>query len=119
MIRREHLIGQALSAALVMSGVAVFTLGHVCQTKAQQSTRSVHPQIDPAATFKSNARQQPTPSPAPRREESKRPPDPTKYSYEFTQPQFDICRILIEHDAAGRGKVTFERQGEESGVVEP
>ncbi|HVS21160.1 MAG TPA: hypothetical protein VHD88_04890 [Pyrinomonadaceae bacterium] len=62
---------------------------------------------------------QPQPSPTPqRREENKKPPDPTAYSYEFTQPKFLISRILIEHDALGRGKITFVRQSE-TPIVEP
>lgn len=53
------------------------------------------------------------------REENKRPPDATRYSYEFTQPQFYIRHIFIEHDAAGLGKLTFERQGEDTPISEP
>ena len=60
----------------------------------------------------------PTPTPQ-RREDNKKPPDPTRYSYEFTAPQFLIRHILIEHDALGRGKITFERKGEETAIVEP
>jgi hypothetical protein len=42
-----------------------------------------------------------------------------KYSYEFTQPRFYIKHIVIEHDANGRGTVTFERLNEDTPVVEP
>ena len=76
-----------------------------------------------SSTTKRNDRPQeaasPTPQPAQRREDNKKPPDPTRYSYEFTQPQFVIRHILIEHDALGRGKITFERKGEETPIVEP
>jgi len=41
-----------------------------------------------------------------------------RYSYEFTQPQFYLRHILIEHDASGHGKVTFERLNEEVPIVE-
>ncbi len=41
------------------------------------------------------------------------------YSYEFTQPQFYIRHIVIEHDANGRGKITFERLHEETPFEEP
>ena len=54
-----------------------------------------------------------------RREENKKPPDATRYSYEFTQPKFYIRHILIEHDASGQGKVTFERLGEDTPISEP
>jgi hypothetical protein len=33
-----------------------------------------------------------------------------EYSYEFSQPAFYYKHIVVEHDAAGRGTVTFEKQ---------
>ena len=45
--------------------------------------------------------------------------EPAKYSYEFTQPKFYIKHIVLEHDANGRGTVTFERQNEDTPVTEP
>ena len=58
----------------------------------------------------------PTPQ---RREENKKPPDPTRYAWEFRQPEFPVSHILIEHDASGRGKITFEHRGEATPIVEP
>jgi len=40
------------------------------------------------------------------------------YSYEFTQPEFWVRHILIEHGADGRGRITFEKKNEETPVVE-
>jgi hypothetical protein len=54
-----------------------------------------------------------------RREDNKKLPDPSRYSYEFTKAEFLISHILIEHDAIGRGKITFEHRGEETPIVEP
>jgi hypothetical protein len=54
-----------------------------------------------------------------RREDNKRPPDASRYSYEFTKAEFLISHVLIEHDALGRGKVTFQRRGEDTPIVEP
>ena len=45
--------------------------------------------------------------------------DLAKYSYEFTQPKFYVKHIVIEHDANGRGTVTFERLNEDVPVTEP
>lgn len=45
--------------------------------------------------------------------------EPVKYSYEFSQPKFYVKHIVIEHDANGRGTVTFERLNEDVPVVEP
>jgi hypothetical protein len=47
------------------------------------------------------------------------PSDTTKYSYEFSQPKFYVKHIRIEHDANGRGTITFERLNEDTPVVEP
>lgn len=69
---------------------------------------------------KINDRPQQTPSATPqRREENKKPPDPTRYSWEFTKAEFLISHILIEHDASGRGRITFEHRGETTPIVEP
>jgi hypothetical protein len=54
-----------------------------------------------------------------RREDNKKPPDPTRYSYEFAKAEFLISHVVIEHDALGRGKITFERRGEDTPIVEP
>jgi hypothetical protein len=45
--------------------------------------------------------------------------DPVKYTYEFTQPKFYVKHIVLEHDANGRGTVTFERLNEDVAVSEP
>jgi len=42
-----------------------------------------------------------------------------KYTYEFSQPKFLVNHIVLEHDANGRGTVTFERMNETTPVVEP
>ena len=42
-----------------------------------------------------------------------------KYSYEFTQPKFYVKHIVLEHDANGRGTITFERLNEDTPVTEP
>ncbi|HEU5460525.1 MAG TPA: hypothetical protein VFU83_08515 [Pyrinomonadaceae bacterium] len=42
-----------------------------------------------------------------------------KYTYEFSQPKFVINHIVLEHDANGRGTVTFERMNETTPIVEP
>jgi hypothetical protein len=73
---------------------------------------------DPSQT-KQNERQQAPAATPQRREENKKPPDATRYAYEFTQPQFFIHHIVIEHDASGRGKITFEKLGEAAPIEEP
>jgi hypothetical protein len=40
------------------------------------------------------------------------------YTWEFSQPQFIVNHIVIEHDALGRGKVSFDRKAEVETIVE-
>jgi hypothetical protein len=47
------------------------------------------------------------------------PSDDAVYAYEFRQPAFYIRHIKVSHDSAGRGEITFERQGDLEQVVEP
>lgn len=99
---------QFLTAAFIVLG-AVFCgsatrLG--AQTKTNERTQEAAP--NPAA-----------PRTGQRREDNKKPPDTTRYFYEFTQPEFEVRHIVIEHEATGRGKITFERKGEETSFDEP
>ena len=48
-----------------------------------------------------------------------KPAEPVKYTYEFSQPKFYVKHIVLEHDANGRGTVTFERLNEDTPVTEP
>ena len=68
---------------------------------------------------KRNDRPQQSGPTQPRPEENKKPPDATRYSWEFAQPQFTISHIVIEHDALGRGKITFEHSNDATPIIEP
>jgi hypothetical protein len=46
-------------------------------------------------------------------------PATVAYEYEFNQPEFYISRVLIEHDASGRGRITFKRRTDAEGFTEP
>lgn len=41
-----------------------------------------------------------------------------RYTWEFSQREFVINHIAVEHDAVGHGKVTFTRRNEEQPIVE-
>jgi hypothetical protein len=62
--------------------------------------------------------QQASPTPSPKDENPKRT-DGTKYSYEFTQKDFLISHIVIEHDSLGHGTISFEQKNEDTPIVEP
>lgn len=91
---------QGLPAALIVLSAAISICGQD-QSQTKHNTRPA-----PAAT------------PAPPAAASENP-DPVKYTYEFSQPKFYIKHIVIEHDANGRGTVTFERLNEDASVSEP
>lgn len=94
-----------LPAAFVVLGAAFLAASPV--TWAQNKTNERKPEA-PAPT-----------TPRPRREENKKPADTTTYSYEFTQPDFWVTHIVIQHDAMGRGKITFQKKGIETAIEEP
>jgi len=52
------------------------------------------------------------------KESAKAKTEPAQYSYEFSQPQFYIRHIVIEHDENGHGKISFARLNEETPIEE-
>jgi hypothetical protein len=40
------------------------------------------------------------------------------YRYEFSQPEFVISKIVIEHDESGKGSVKFQKRGEDE-ITDP
>ena len=97
MNKRKSLL-QGLPAALLCLSAAICIY-------AQNSTGEKHnarpQQAVPAAAVGSNST------------------EAVKYSYEFSQPKFYVKHIVIQHDANGRGTVTFERLNEDVPVTEP
>jgi hypothetical protein len=87
-----------LPAALLFLSAAIFAFGQ---------------------TAKRNSRPEPPTTTLPAPVVNDPPAVAADYSYEFTQPQFVIRHIVIEHDATGRGKITFEKLGEDTSIVEP
>jgi hypothetical protein len=96
-----------LPAAFLVLSAAVFVVAQQ-SSGTKQNTRPAQP-ISPAS-----ASVKPAASPA-THEDAK----PIRFEYEFTQPQFFIRHIVIEHDQRGRGWITFERRSEEIPYKEP
>ena len=46
-------------------------------------------------------------------------PEAPRYVYEFRQPESFVTHIRIEHDAAGRGRITFERRNDTEPITDP
>lgn len=81
------------------------------------ANHGVNPPQEPN-THKRNTRPGETAAPDASTEAIPKRNDGSKYSYEFSQPDFYIRHVVIEHDATGKGKMTFERRNEESATEE-
>lgn len=93
---------QVLPAALIVMSAAI----SICGQDQPQTKHNTRPN-------------QATTSSAPPVANDNKSSDPVKYTYEFTQPRFYVKHIVLEHDANGRGTVTFERLNEDASVSEP
>ena len=92
---------QFLPAAFVVLSAAVFG--------AAQESSGIKVNTRPEAAV-------PAATPAPLKKTEN---DSARYSYEFTQPEFYVRHIRIEHDANGRGVIKFERLHDEMVYEEP
>lgn len=97
MIKRKSLL-QGLPAALLVFSAAISIYAQN-QNGAKHNER---PQQSAGAAVRSDTRT-----------------EAAKYSYEFSQPKFYVKHIVLEHDANGRGTITFERLNEDTPVTEP
>jgi hypothetical protein len=100
-VSRRERFSQTLVAALLILSAAICA--------AAQNSRAA----------KQNTRGDSTPSTEAPVKVKESTTDDARYAYEFKQPQFYISHIVIEHDAAGRGTVSFERKGLDEPIVEP
>ncbi len=138
---RYGLSFRVLIAALCFSGAAILPSA-AAQRRARTrrpapavatrptSTPTPAPSATPAPTpvpAKTNARTTDeqtvaTPTPAPVVTPTPAPAvksDAPRFYYEFNQPDFYLRHIEIEHDAQGRGQITFQRKPDEGPLTEP
>jgi len=99
-VNKFSLVKQGLPAALVILSAAIFTLAQ--DSSSKHNVRPQTPAVQSSAAE--------TPS---------KPASSVKYTYEFSQPRFYVKHIVLEHDATGHGKITFERMNEDTPVEEP
>jgi hypothetical protein len=115
MVRRTLKTLLLLPAAFLILSAAILTCAFPSFCRAQTSPK----QLPESSNKKQNSRPDQASHPAEVTEDSKALAAPVTYSYEFSQPEFYVRHIVIEHDTSGRGKITFERLNEETSVVEP
>lgn len=85
--QRPVVLSFALSFALAFSCFAPSSFA-----RARQSAKQNARQIAPDAGVEKEAKAEPV------------------FIYEFSQPEFYVRHIIIEHDVTGKGKVSFERK---------
>lgn len=95
--------------------MALFTFQTAAQTKKNvKPTPTPEPQIE--APSKRNGR----PDGDTQRSQSiSLPAASATHFYEFVRPGFSYGRILIEHDDAGRGKISFLKDGHDEMLTDP
>lgn len=96
-----------LPAAFLVLSAAVFVVAQQ-SSGTKQNSRPAQP-VSPAAAST-------TPAASTTKYENTKP---IRFEYEFTQPQFYIRHIVIEHDERGHGWITFEHLNEETPIKEP
>ena len=97
-MNKQKSLLQGLPAALMVLSAAI-------SISAQDQSGKHNPRPQQAAA---------TPAPV-----NENKTEAVKYTYEFSQPKFVVKHIVLEHDANGRGTVTFERLNEDASIVEP
>lgn len=105
-MNKQKSLLQGLPAALLCLSAAISIFGAAISIYAQ----------NPAGGKHNSRPQQAVPAPT---VNGATTTDAIKYSYEFSQPKFYVKHITIQHDANGRGTVTFERLNEDTPVTEP
>lgn len=105
---------------LTRRGVVTAVIGCLLLAASQsicfgQSSRDNNDQ-PPATQSKQNEREI---TASAKKSASELPSDATSFSYEFTQPEFYVPRVLIEHDGRGRGQITFEKKNADQPLTEP
>lgn len=60
-----------------------------------------------------------TSTPTPAKSAGQSDPSATRYTYEFSQPDFFVYFVHIEHDDKGKGTIRFERRSDTEQITDP
>jgi hypothetical protein len=112
------------AAALLLSGAAIHTRAQRKATprpaatpqQSQPKKVTARPEEDakPSATPQTSAKPTATPSKA-----EKADPNAVHFTYEFSQPDFFVYFVHIEHDEKGKGTIRFERRSDTEQITDP
>ena len=117
----------ATTAALALSGAAIHAHARrkatprrtASATQSQPKKVSVRPEDEssPSPTPTPQTSAKPTPTPA--KGAAKEDPNAVAYTYEFSQPDFFVYFVHIEHDEKGKGTIRFERRADTEQITDP
>jgi hypothetical protein len=121
MIKRSRIFGYAAFA--VFSVCFVFSVEGQTRKRTGKKAAAV-PGVSVPAPPKRNERPVADASLAKNQEGSPRVPVQTRnappaYRYEFSQPDFVVSSIMIEHDESGTGTITFRKKGDDEPITDP
>jgi hypothetical protein len=101
------------SAALRIHAQKKVTPRPAAAAQSQPKKVSSRPEdAEPASTPQTSAKPQPSPSKAAE-------PNAVAYTYEFSQPDFFVYFVHIEHDDKGKGTIRFERRSDTEQITDP
>lgn len=130
---------QSLKFLIVFAIVAIGFSAAAAQTKTRKSTKKKpaaakknEPAAEPPQVVEApagpKANQRPSAEPADpaiaaaksnaRPASKPKDPDPV-YFYEFSQPDFSVSKINLEHDENGKGKITFLKKDSDEPITDP
>lgn len=118
-MRIENFLARRLTTAAFILGW--FAAGPICFGQSA-ADNSQPPSSQPAATATVRQKQNEREATASAKKggaDAALAIDDVNLTYEFTQPEFYVRRVLIQHDGRGRGQITFEKKNADQPLTEP
>ena len=120
-------MNKALTISFSAILIALMSVGLTAQTKKPKKANKPKPVVastpqptpEPPAEIPVKRNERPIDGKANNRNGSTASAYSPVYFYEFTRPGFTYERILIEHDEAGKGKISFLKDGFEDLITDP
>ena len=100
--------------------VFVFALAGIADGQAKRNSRPAGAAKPVATPTPPQSKKNERPAPknnvdSPAKTSAKEP----LYRYEFTQPDFLVSHVVVEHDDTGRGTISFEKRASKDTITEP
>ena len=104
-----------LTGKLLCVAVFAFSLS----AASAQNKKNQKPEPNPEPKAETPAKRNERPGGAPAKAEPPTAEQPATHFYEFTRPGFSYGKVVIEHNDAGRGTISFLKDGYEELLTDP